>query len=74
MTYNAAATLIALHDMLEVWDDYTFADIGPHLTCNEAEALAHLMRAAGREDRATALIDGHATEDDEGDMHWKGEG
>lgn len=74
MTYDGAAALVALHDLFEVWDDYTVADLGPHLTCNEAEALAALCRAAGRDGRADALIAGHATDDDEGDMHYEGEG
>ena len=60
---DAVARIAALDP--DVW-----TDIGPHLTCMEADALAALLTAAGRPRYAAYLIDAHATDDDEGDAHW----
>ena len=65
----------AIDALLSVWSDYTMADIGPHLTCNETDALAAFLSTTGRTDMAEALIEGHAEADDEGDAHYtSGEG
>ena len=59
----------ALSNLLDVWDEYTVADLGPHLTCAEADALADLFRVIGAPNMAEALIEGHAYGDDAGDAH-----
>lgn len=60
----------ALDTFLEVFSAWTLGDLGPHLTCTEADALANLLNAAGRPDLAEALSEGHAAEDDAGDAHY----
>lgn len=45
--------------------------LGPHLTCFEAEAIADLLTALGHPDEADALIEGHASEEEAGDMHYR---
>ena len=55
---------VALDTFLEVFSDWTLGDLGPHMTCREADALANLLTAAGRPDLAQALLDGHAFEGD----------
>lgn len=62
--------MVALEELFEVWDAYSLADLGPHMTCGEADTLANLLRVAGRADLAESLILGHAEEDDEGDSHY----
>lgn len=44
-------------------------DIGPHLTCAEAEWLAAALAAAGCCQAAVALLVGHAEGDEDGDSH-----
>src|SRR5579864_374932 len=44
----------------------TWHDLGPTLTCSEADALAELLRACGAVDSAAAL------DDDAGDAHYTG--
>lgn len=56
----------------ETWDEYAALDLGPKMTCAEVEALAALFEAIGQSELASALIEGHAEEDDEGDMHYEG--
>lgn len=48
-------------------------DVGTHMTCDEAEGVANVMRAVGRHEEAAAFLRGHGTEDDEGDSHFQGE-
>ncbi|MCI4659655.1 hypothetical protein [Cryobacterium zhongshanensis] len=44
-----------------------------HLTCTEAEALAEVLRAAGHEEAAAEIIEGHtAGDDDPDDEHRAG--
>jgi hypothetical protein len=45
----------------------TCYDIGSHLTCIEANALADLLFAFGKGDAAECLLDGHCLSDEEGD-------
>jgi hypothetical protein len=51
-------------------DAHTWADLGPHFTCREADALAHLLDTIGLGDQAAALRDGHAGADEPGDAHY----
>lgn len=60
----------ALTEFLDNIGAYTLADIGPHLTCGEADTIANLFRAFGYDGDADALIEGHAEEDEEGDAHY----
>ena len=62
---HAAATTLA--EVLS--DPMTAGDAGPAFTCNEAEAIAEVMRAVGLDEAAEAWIAGHAAGDDEGDDH-----
>lgn len=65
--------LEALDAFVQVWgDDMLLSHIGESLTCTEAEALASLLRAAGRPAASEGLIDAHSYGDDEGDMHYGG--
>lgn len=48
----------------------TLTDIGPALTCSEADALRGMFIAAGEDQWAAELLDAHAAEDDEGDAHY----
>ncbi len=60
---DAVAAVAALDT--EVW-----FDVGPHLSCTEAEALIGLFTALGIDNHAVALLDGHARGDAPGDDHW----
>lgn len=66
--YERAA---ALTYFLDTFDGHTAYDVGPHLTCREADAMADFLRAYGQPDTADALIEGHAAEDEEGDAHYE---
>lgn len=66
----------ALHDALAefttVFDAGDLAwEVGPALTCTEAEALAGLFRAVGLAEAAKNWVEGHAREDDCGDAHCR---
>jgi hypothetical protein len=64
-----------IENFITVWGDSFLAhDVGPKLTCIEAEALASLFTSFGRADVAERWIEGHAEgDDDEDDSHYKGE-
>jgi len=49
----------------EMWDD-----IGPHLTCDEAEAFAALLLAIGESETMWRMLAAHASADEEGDHHY----
>jgi hypothetical protein len=51
-------------------DPYTADDVGPRLTCTEAEALATVLRALGDPESAEVWLRGHAEGDEEGDDHY----
>ncbi|TCC19944.1 hypothetical protein [Kribbella sindirgiensis] len=66
---------VTLAIFLETFDGYTLRDLGPHLTCTEAEALAELLESNGRYEQADALRMGHIESDDIGDTnHNTGDG
>jgi len=48
----------------------TWWDLGEHMTCGEAEAVAHFFAVFGHDEVAADVLDGHAEEDEEGDAHW----
>lgn len=53
-------------------DGQVWWDIGPALTCDEAETLAALLDASGAAEAADALREGHAQGDHPGDDHYIG--
>lgn len=67
--------IAAAEELAETFQTYTCTDIGPALTCSEADALASLFRAVGAlsvslgetdtSDLAGALMDAHKSDDDE---------
>lgn len=61
-----------LIQFLDDWGGgYLAHDIGPKLTCIEAEALACLYLSVGRTQDADSWIENHAESDDCGDLHCR---
>lgn len=61
----------ALANFFEAWGDgYLANDLGEKLTCREADAIAELFSAFGKDKDAEQWIDSHSFSDDEGDEHW----
>jgi len=48
----------------------TAHDIGPRLTCSEAEAMAIILRVLGNPEAAARWLDGHAVDDEADEMHY----
>lgn len=71
---NTEAIIESVDNLVDVlaqgWDlmDSTFQS----LNCIEAEALADVARAAGDDTLAARIIDSHAEQDDEGELHFRG--
>lgn len=59
----------ALRAFLDTFDGYTLYDLGPAMTCTEAEVLAELFVEHGRHDQADAIRQGHIEQDDHGDTN-----
>ena len=57
----------AIEAVLSTLDGYTLHDIGPHLTCTEAEVLCEFFAAHGQHAQADALRKGHVYGDDDVD-------
>jgi hypothetical protein len=56
----------ALTNLAAVFGDAMTAEhVGSHMTCDEADALASVLRLAGHADAAATFLDGHASTDDE---------
>jgi len=61
-------------------DGYFWGDVGPSMSCSEAEALAVLMHAQGvvpLRELASLVVEGHGDSngsEDEGDDHYVGAG
>ncbi len=47
-------------------------DIGPALTCSEANTLGQLFSALGLTDLAVELLEAHRNSDEDGDEHFDG--
>lgn len=65
--FDAAETLAANIDR------YTAYDVGPHMTCNELDALARLLYVLGETGTAAAMIQSHIDNEDENedtDLHY----
>lgn len=54
----------AVQDLADI-DVHTWHDIGPELTCNEAETFAEFLQAFGRDRQASILRSAHASGDDD---------
>ena len=69
----ALAMLTSLRPVLDalgpVLDDLTGWEVPQRFSCAEADPVARLFVAAGREDDAALFIRWHADDDDEGDTH-----
>jgi hypothetical protein len=50
---------------------YTARDLGPHFTCEEAEAIAVALRACGLAEVAAAWLHWHAEMDEADDLHYE---
>jgi hypothetical protein len=60
----------ALEMFLSVWGQtMVCADLGPHLSCGEMEALKDMLEANGETEQAKALVESHCCGDscEEGD-------
>jgi hypothetical protein len=62
-------TVDAVAEFIRTWDDYTLGDIGPSLTCREAETMCAMFAAFGQHDKADSLRAGHIESDDHGDLN-----
>jgi len=70
----AARQAEALSEFLNQFGDgMLLDDIGPHLTCDNANSLAELFRAYGDEDTAAYVIKAHAWGDEEGEGDGDGD-
>jgi hypothetical protein len=67
-TFREAAD--ALANLAGTFDVYTCTDIGPALTCREADAMVNALIVGGNEAAAGALIGAHARSDEIDDEHW----
>lgn len=64
----------AADDLVDLLDDGMLAsDLGESLNCGEVERLANFLRAHDHSRAADMWLERHATGDDEGDSHYKGE-
>lgn len=63
----------AVDEIAENTSATTWGDVGPHLTCREADSVARAFDALGLSGLATALRQGHADADAQGDSHYRGE-
>lgn len=67
----AAATL---HLVRELAADFasvqTMTPMGPTLMCAEAESMARMLSLLGFNDAAVALMESHASSDEQGDAHY----
>jgi hypothetical protein len=63
----------AAHHFAQVFDDVMIADhVGTSFNCQEVDALARLLKAAGKEDAAVTWLECHAEGDEYGDAHHQG--
>lgn len=51
-------------------DGSTWYDLGPHMTCREADAFVTFLRAMDNPDAADHLMHGHADADEPTDSHY----
>ena len=60
----------ALSNLLNL-DSRVWFDLGPQLTCEEAETFAAFLTAAQRPDLSNALLESHIDADEPGDIYHK---
>lgn len=65
------AVVVAVENLLQL-DAGVWMDNATHFTCDEAETLAQVFRAAGATNLAEEFIAAHTRGDEEGDEHYKG--
>lgn len=63
-----ANPITVLENFLDVWSGDLGLDIGPHLSCDECEALCDLMEVYRDREVAEQIRLYHALSDDDGDM------
>jgi len=51
---------------------HLWSDLAGHFTCDEADAIAELLRALDADYAADGLLEAHADSDTEGDRHHRG--
>ncbi|WP_284306035.1 hypothetical protein [Mobilicoccus caccae] len=71
---EAAHTLARVRAIVaeSLMKDHALAEVSPHFTCREIEAVAEVLRLLGIEEKEVrAVIEYHASEDEEGDEHWR---
>lgn len=74
LTYEVdGPAAVAIQRFVAVWSDgYLHDDIGPKLTCREAESLAGILGVFAGEEMAESLLDSHAEGDtDPEDDHYR---
>ncbi len=68
----AAALVVALERFAELFSHSDTHDaIGQYLACSEVDALAELLRLAGRVDAAESLIERHGQHDEPDENHYR---
>lgn len=70
---DALAVLHVIGQLAACRDNGTWGDLGPRLTCREADLLAQLFSECGHEGACVQLMEAHAASDEEGDTHWQGD-
>src|SRR5688572_10404682 len=67
--HELAARAQSIQSLLDDLSEHCLFDIGPHLSCDECEALANVFYFHGYKEKAAALRYGHVSADsaDEGD-------
>jgi hypothetical protein len=62
----------ALDGLARVFGRYETAErLGPHVTCYEANVIAHVLTTSRHVDAAVLWLDTHATTDGEDDLHGR---
>ncbi len=64
MTHDHTAAYHLASAAIGVWSMHTAADVGPSLSCREAEGLAIALDALGHTELAVTLLSGHANGDE----------
>ncbi|MFJ7202113.1 hypothetical protein ACIQWR_01055 [Streptomyces sp. NPDC098789] len=68
------ALRFAADDLVDLLDDGMLASgVAEHLNCGEVERLADFLKAHDQARAAEMWLECHAEDDEEGDLHYKGE-
>lgn len=60
-----------MSEALPSWGNYTVEELGPKLTCREADDFGDLLRVIGRDDLADELARSHNAADEAEDSHYQ---